>query len=628
MNPDSLMLQQGKAEMAETEGKIIRKDTKFHTVPVISCADSCLLLDMGDQADYSSWDPRECRTWTGHIHWVWEDSVIPYLEDRLIRRSVTSMPPVGQVTELIGHTFKNGPLIPLDVDFKSQIHPNIGVQLGEGGFGKVYEANWRGKQVAVKVLKVDSESMHKTLEDEIKLTSKFHHKHVVKLLGACLGEKENVCLIMELVTGGNLSQRIHNRNKRKMDYLEVLELGHDIADGLSYLHPTVIHRDLKPQNVLLNKEGRPKIADFGISKFKDPTKSYLSVTQTGGTPNYMAPELFNGTRVDERCDIFSLGCILYEAITRKVPLSDLPHDNCAPLFKIIKTVAIDKRRPKIPDYVHLELADIIRQCWKDNPKSRPSARELKRRFAGLIEAEIYRRKQEAIKERQWSLNADESARSVSLHNSLGLSRQLSSAASNEQRASAGQQLNWFQKWMNKVSPRGGQSNQVELISTGSDHAGSYHTPASVSDNGMFASASSIERRPLVQEDTASNPDDRKTIADGPQTGQPAGSNVLPSLTHIRRMSDHSGEEPTRGTTGRIEPRDVSTSGINEASQSVFVNYTSFGSSSSSSSSSNLDIPERGESPGLESVTESPHLQDPFTGNYGHYRSRTMSCSGG
>ena len=80
------------------------------------------------------------------------------------------------------------------------------------------------------------------------------------------------------------------------------QIGHDIAEALAYLHPTVIHRDLKPQNVLIDKIGCAKIADFGISKFKDPHKSYLSVTQTGGTPNYMAPELFNGTRVDERSE--------------------------------------------------------------------------------------------------------------------------------------------------------------------------------------------------------------------------------------------------------------------------------------------------------------------------------------
>jgi serine/threonine protein kinase len=71
---------------------------------------------------------------------------------------------------------------------------------------------------------------------------------------------------MELVEGGNLAGRIYHPSKRRLDYLEILQIGADIASGLVYLHPAVVHRDLKPQNVLLDRQGRAKIADFGISR--------------------------------------------------------------------------------------------------------------------------------------------------------------------------------------------------------------------------------------------------------------------------------------------------------------------------------------------------------------------------
>ena len=127
-----------------------------------------------------------------------------------------------------------------------------------------------------------------------------HCSTQMSCLCVVLQEKANVCLIMELAKGGNLHQRINDATKSRLSYMEILQLAHDVAEGLAYLHPSVIHRDLKPSNILLNEEGRAKIADFGISRVKDPSKTYLTTTNDNGTPMYMAPEQFNGTRVDEK----------------------------------------------------------------------------------------------------------------------------------------------------------------------------------------------------------------------------------------------------------------------------------------------------------------------------------------
>lgn len=115
-----------------------------------------------------------------------------------------------------------------------------------------------------------------------------------------LQDKANVCLIMELAKGGNLHQRINDNTNGPLSHIQILQLAHDVAQGLAYLHPLVIHRDLKPSNILLDEKGHAKIADFGISRVKDPSKTCLTVTNNNGTPMYMAPEQFNGTRVDEK----------------------------------------------------------------------------------------------------------------------------------------------------------------------------------------------------------------------------------------------------------------------------------------------------------------------------------------
>eukprot|EP00210_Caulerpa_lentillifera_P001000 g963.t1 len=381
----------------KSKSSLVLNETKFHTVPSICEMDSYSLVELLNKKDQvnnaSPKTSRSWKTWTGHVHWIWESWDVKNVRrarTTIASASSSSSTPGPKFASLHSLSTRKISYIPLDVDYKNEIEPYLGELLGEGGFGQVYFAKWKGEAVAVKVMKVDTETMHKHLKDEVKLTSQMCHDRIVRLLGACLTNKDNVCLIMELIENGNLSKRIHNRKLRRMEYLEVLQIGFDIAEGLSYLHPSIIHRDLKPQNVLLDKDCRAKIADFGISKFKDPHRSYLSVTQTGGTPNYMAPELFNGTRVDEKCDIYSLGCILYETMTRRVPLSDLPSENCAPLFQIIKTVAIDKRRPKIPEFFPHGLAELIRQCWKDNPSSRPSASEACAVLEHLIEGEIAR----------------------------------------------------------------------------------------------------------------------------------------------------------------------------------------------------------------------------------------------
>ncbi|KXZ41453.1 hypothetical protein GPECTOR_460g367 [Gonium pectorale] len=273
--------------------------------------------------------------------------------------------------------------IPLDVNFATEVEPIIRQRrfLGEGAYGTVYEGVWRGRPVAVKIVNVNSEEERLALAREALLCARFRScERVVQLLGASLGlgtagaplqgattappgmpgmravgagpsapppawglaaygrspqppgprqaaaprGQPQAALIMELCEGKNLRHRIHHQPERPLEYPDILKIACDLAEGLTVLHQFgVVHRDLKPLNVLLDKAGRAKIADFGHSRQSEPYRSAVTVSKCDGTPYYMAPEAWNGSHLTVRADTYSLGCILYEALTRRVPYDEL-----------------------------------------------------------------------------------------------------------------------------------------------------------------------------------------------------------------------------------------------------------------------------------------------------------------
>ncbi|KAG1662594.1 hypothetical protein FOA52_002991 [Chlamydomonas sp. UWO 241] len=205
------------------------------------------------------------------------------------------------------------------------------------------------------------------------------------------GQVHQVALIMELVEGGSLHGQLHAPGARPLSVRDTLTICMDVCEGLLYLHPTVIHRDLKPANVLLDQRGRAKLADFGISRAKDPLKSFVSVTQHSGTLNYMAPELFRGKHVDEKCDIYSLGCIMYEALSGKAPFREIVGvdgaDGAAgnPFFGIILAVAIRGQRPDLSGVTcPPQMAQLIQECWAQVPRQRPGCVQVLERLQRLL----------------------------------------------------------------------------------------------------------------------------------------------------------------------------------------------------------------------------------------------------
>ena len=194
-------------------------------------------------------------------------------------------------------------------------------ELGKGGMGKVYKAydTEIKEKIALKLLKSEISSNEETIErfrNEIRTTRKIVHKNVGRMYD--LGkEKGTYYITMEFVPGENLKSFI--KRARQLNPKTAVSIAIQLCEGLAEAHRLgVVHRDLKPQNVMIDKEGNARIMDFGIARSLQ-AKGITRADVIIGTPEYMSPEQVDGKEADQRSDIYSLGIILFEMLTGKVP---------------------------------------------------------------------------------------------------------------------------------------------------------------------------------------------------------------------------------------------------------------------------------------------------------------------
>lgn len=195
--------------------------------------------------------------------------------------------------------------------------------LGEGGMASVYRAHQSNinRQVAIKVIKPNVgnyEGFVQRFVREAQTVAQLNHPHILKIFD--YGQQdEQLYLVMELQTGGSLSDLIAREQLplRRVDRL----LG-QIASALDYAHRQgIVHRDLKPPNILLDSEGNAILTDFGIAKLLTTDTNLTATGLIMGTPSYMSPEQWSGSQLDSRADIYSLGIIVYEMLTRQQPFT-------------------------------------------------------------------------------------------------------------------------------------------------------------------------------------------------------------------------------------------------------------------------------------------------------------------
>ena len=246
--------------------------------------------------------------------------------------------------------------------------------LGHGGMASVYLARDTelDRLVAVKVLDeraASDERLRRRFVREARLAARLSHPNVVNVFDA--GEDGGrPYIVMEHVEGETLADLLARRGRLPPEEARALAL--QVARGLAHAHAAgLVHRDVKPQNLLLREDGTLKIADFGIARAAEGT----SLTQTGtvlGTAAYLSPEQALGEDVTPATDVYSLGAVLYELLTGRPPLEVRSLDDLA------KAKAIAPLRELAPE-VPRDLEDVLMRCLARNPAYRPT--DLERELA-------------------------------------------------------------------------------------------------------------------------------------------------------------------------------------------------------------------------------------------------------
>jgi len=246
-------------------------------------------------------------------------------------------------------------LDPAEVVFQNKI--------GVGSFGEVWRGEWAGIDVAIKKVsnaKIGPKEVA-AFREEINIMAKLRHPNILQFFGACL--EPDLCLVTQFAERSSLFHALRDKDLT-WEYAKRIIM--DVARGMLYLHtrnPPVVHRDIKSLNILVTKDWRGVVADFGLTKIKEQQflKTYC------GSPAWTAPEVLRGLQYDESADVFSFGVVLWEVLSRRPP-----YEGMSPNIIIGKVIPPNGMRPPIPDGSAPDYVGLMTACWDDVPSRRPT----------------------------------------------------------------------------------------------------------------------------------------------------------------------------------------------------------------------------------------------------------------
>ncbi|KAL6586532.1 hypothetical protein OROMI_001520 [Orobanche minor] len=249
-------------------------------------------------------------------------------------------------------------------------------KIGEGGYGPVYKCYLDHTAVAIKVLRPDAAQGRSQFQQEVEVLSCMRHPNLVLLLGAC---PEYGCLVYEYMANGSLDDRLFRKgNTRPLSWQLRFRIAAEIATGLNFLHQTkpepLVHRDLKPGNILLDQNYVSKISDVGLARLVPPsvadTVTQYRMTSTAGTFCYIDPEYQQTGMLGVKSDVYSLGIVFLQILTAKPAMGLTHHIGRA----IENETLIEMLDPCVPDWPveeTLAFAKLALQCAELRRKDRP-----------------------------------------------------------------------------------------------------------------------------------------------------------------------------------------------------------------------------------------------------------------